>query len=264
MKSELRELIGNDKINDEFFIPRFSWEGPPPKAGQFFMIKPEYSSVFLPRPFGFFEYIASEKEIAFLIARKGRGTEELAKARPGARATLTGPLGRSWADFLPLDSKDVFHKIALISGGAGIAPLAALVAEKPNYDFHFYAGFKNGFEDGKERDALLGSAAKAGKLVVTAEDGKNAQRGLALDLFPKEEDYDVILACGPAPMLKAVRELSLSRNIPCYLSMEIRMACGVGACRGCVIHAENGNRRCCADGPIFSAKEIIFDGQPHD
>ena len=253
-KSTLCELTGNFQINCEYFILQFKWNGPPPKAGQFFMLKGERTSVFLGRPISIFEYNLSQNMIKFLISKKGAGTEELSQMRCGEKARLTGPLGNAWADFLPEKGK-----AALIGGSAGVAPLAALVTEKPKYHFHFYAGFKNGFNKKEEENAALGSALNTQKLVVTAEDGNNAQSGRIIDFICETENYDVIFACGSTPMIKAVKEKFTKKNIPCYVSLESRMACGTGACLGCTIRTNGGNRRCCADGPIFSAGDIIFD-----
>jgi NAD(P)H-flavin reductase len=252
-KSLMCELAENIKVNNEIFIQSFYWDGAPPKAGQFFMLKPERASVFLCRPISIFKYDKSRNLIKFLIAKKGQGTEELSRMRPGERARLTGPLGNTFSEFL--SEKE---RIALVGGSAGVAPLAALIAENEDCQFHFYAGFKNGFEKKEEETAVLGSAVNARKLVVTAEDGKNAIKGLIIDVFTPE-DYDLIFACGSTPMIKAVKEKVLNKNVPLFVSMESRMACGTGACLGCTIRFKNGNKRCCADGPIFPAGDIIFD-----
>ncbi|MDR0323183.1 MAG: dihydroorotate dehydrogenase electron transfer subunit [Treponema sp.] len=248
---ELKEII---HVTEEIFILYVNWEWPPPRAGQFFMIKPERSSVFLPRPIGIFEYNPREKLVKFLITKAGRGTIELSKLNPGEKIRLSGPFGNAWADFLPESGK-----AALISGSAGIAPLAALAAERPDFTFHLYAGFKNGFEEKIQENLVLGSAIKSEKIVIAAEDGKNANKGLILDFFSDPCSYDVIFACGSTPMLKIVKIKCKSADVPCFLSLESRMACGAGACLGCTIRTVNGNRRCCSDGPIFPAGDVIFN-----
>jgi NAD(P)H-flavin reductase len=251
-KSLMCELAANIKVNSEIFILHFFWDGPSPKAGQFFMLKPERTSVFLCRPISIFEYDQSKKLIKLLIAKKGQGTEELSRMMPGEKARLTGPLGNTFCEFLNTNSK-----IALVGGSAGVAPLAALIAENAGYQFNFYAGFKNGFEKKEEETAVLGSAVKAQKLVVTAEDGKNAVKGRIVD-FIDPENYDLIFACGSTPMIKALKEKVFKKST-LFVSMESRMACGTGACLGCTIRTKNGNKRCCADGPVFPAGDIIFD-----
>jgi NAD(P)H-flavin reductase len=252
-KSLLCELAANIKINNEIFILQFFWPGPPPKAGQFFMMKPKRTSVFLCRPIAIFEYDQSQNLIKFLIEKNGRGTEELSQMRPGEKARLNGPFGNTFAEFL--NGKE---KIALVGGNSGVAPLAALVAEETGCRFHFYAGFKNGFEKKEEEIAVLGSAINAQKLIVTAEDGKNAIKGRIVD-FLEPETYDVIFVCGSNPMIMAIKEKILTKDVPLFVSGESRMACGTGACLGCTVRTKTGNKRCCTDGPIFSAGELIFD-----
>ena len=253
-KSLVCELAGSSPVNAEVFILHFTWKGPTPKAGQFFMVKPLRSSTYLGRPLSVCEFNAAQNTVKFLVAKRGRGTEELSLMTTGEKAQLTGPLGNAWEDFLPENGF-----AALVGGSVGIAPLAALVAEKSNYNFHFYAGFKNGFREKEEENAMLGAACMVKKLIVTAEDGRNALSGRILDYFFEPGKYDVVLACGPLAMLKAVKEKCKTRGAACYVSMENRMACGIGACLGCTVRTVNGEKRCCADGPIFPAQELIFD-----
>ena len=247
------ELLSNSPVNDEYFVLDFYWDYSVPKAGQFFMMKPQRCSVFLLRPISIFEYNAKSKTLSFLIARRGKGTQELSLLQKGDKVILTGPLGNTWAEFLP-QSTD----IALVGGSVGVAPLASLVAEKPDVPFHFYAGFRQGFLKKEQENAMLGAAVKARKLVVTAEDGKNAQIGRVLDAL-NPQNYSVIFGCGPTPMLKALKTKCECYNTPCFISMENRFACGVGACLACSIKTVNGNRCCCKHGPIFPAQEIIFE-----
>ena len=255
-KSVLRELTANSHINREIFILHFNWDGPAPKAGQFFMLKPERGAAFLPRPISVFEYNSQKNLLKFLIARRGKGTEELAHLRHGEKVRMTGPLGNCWADFLPENGRT-----ALIGGGVGIAPLAALMSERGDYQFNFFAGFKSGFREKEQENAVLGAAVNAKKLVITAEDGRNALNGRITDFLFDPEGYDAIFACGPVPMLKTLKKKCEARNVQerCFVSLENRMACGVGACLGCTVHTTKGSRRCCADGPVFPVREVIFD-----
>jgi len=254
MTSAACELISNQSIKDEFFILKFAWDHQSPKAGQFFMIKPLRSAVFLQRPISVFGYNANQKTLKFLIAVRGRGTQELSEMQPGDKAVLTGPLGNSWADFLPDNGK-----AALVGGSVGIAPLAALAAEKPDFYFHFFAGFREGFRGKEEENIIIGGGVNAKKIVITAEDGRNALIGKIVDFLYEVQNYDVVFGCGPMPMLRALKKKCESKNVHCYLSLESRFACGVGACLGCTIKTINGNRCCCKDGPIFPAGELIFD-----
>ena len=254
MNSLVCEVVDNSPVNGEVFILHFTWNGNAPKAGQFFMIKPSRSSVFLARPLSACGYNGERNTVKFLVAKKGRGTEELSQLRVGEKAQITGPLGNAWADFLPESGN-----AALVGGGVGIAPLIALIAEKPECNFHFYAGFRHGFHSKEEEKAMLQEAANAKKLVIAAEDGRDALGGYIVDFLFEPQNYDAIFACGPQPMLKAVKQKCDANGVPCYVSLERRMACGAGACLGCTVNTVSGNRRCCADGPIFSAGELSFN-----
>jgi NAD(P)H-flavin reductase len=248
------ELVKNTKVTSEYFILEFVWEKPLPKAGQFFMIKPLRSSVLLPRPISIFEYNAEQKIVKFLISKKGKGTEELSFLQIGEKVQMTGPLGNSWADFLPENGK-----AALVGGSAGVAPLAALVAEKPHFYFHFYAGFRKGFKEKEHENAIMGSALKANRFSISAEDGGNALNGRIVDFLFAPQDFDIIFGCGPMAMMNALKKKCEEKNVPCFLSLESRFGCGTGACLGCTITTTSGNRRCCKEGPIFNSREVIFN-----
>jgi len=283
------ELIKNTFVNDEVFRLDFIWQSvqtrlAAPKAGQFFMVKPKRSGVFLGRPIS----VASWKSdtVSFLIARRGQGTQELAAMHTGDEAELIGPLGNAWGDclrgvrstprqipypnnnrqvvdFLPEVKNSGKKPIALVGGGIGIAPLNALLieaalCETSGYHFDVYAGFRTGFKNSEEKSALLGMCLRANKIVIATEDGKDGHKGRIPD-FLEPEQYAAVCACGPEPMLKAVAAKCKTAGVPCFVSMEKRMACGVGACLGCTVKTVSGNRRCCADGPIFKADEVIFD-----
>jgi NAD(P)H-flavin reductase len=250
-----------------------------PKAGQFFLIKPERSAVFLARPISVAGWsVATEDRrdrsstpdriaLRFLIAARGVGTEELAQLRVGERAFLTGPLGNSWWDKELATRIEPASPIALISGGIGVAPLAAFARELDSVGaaYDFYAGFRAasfGLEDLHPQS-----------LVIATEDGCEGTRGLIPPLLVPQ-NYRAVYACGPVAMLKAVAGLCAAVSVPCFISMEKHMACGVGACLGCTIKTKLGsgatanrastnrdstNRRCCVDGPIFNAEEVVFD-----
>jgi NAD(P)H-flavin reductase len=265
------ELINNIPVNNEIFRLDFIWPGTAhgiavPEAGQFFMIKPKRSAVFLGRPISVAWW--ESDTVRFLIARRGRGTLELDSMRPGEEAELIGPLGNAWTDFLskivlpsensPVEKNSAEKPVALIGGGIGLAPLIALIDEA-GYNFNLYAGFRTGFANAEEKAALLGLALSGtGKITIATEDGKDGLKGRIPD-FLEPEKYAAVCACGPEPMLKAVAAKCKAAGVPCFVSLERRMACGTGACLGCTVKTVNGNRRCCADGPIFNADEVIFD-----
>ena len=276
----LCECIGHSVHNNEVFSLDFSWQGPAPKAGQFFLLRPERSSVFLARPLSVALWTlqgnsrldglvqASESGILrFVIAIRGKGTQELANFIQGEKAYLTGPLGRGWAeaanfqldDFQSLDLQSGESrpgKIALVSGGVGIAPLACFAQEfsatgsglPESQDFNFYAGFRSksyGLEN-----------IKANKLIIASEDGCDGHKGYITDFFTPD-NYSAVFSCGPEPMLKSIAEKCRAAAVKCFVSLERHMACGTGACLGCTVETKNNNKRCCSDGPVFDAEDIF-------
>ena len=254
------KLLVNNNISGEIYRLDFAWPGPAPRAGQFFMIMPERTSVFLGRPISVAAYNQKAKTVKFLIAIIGKGTVCITDMRPGEYAQLSGPLGNAWADFIK--PADADKPIALVGGSLGVAPLQGLYEEFPARKFDFYAGFKNGFSNDKEKLAILGPAAESypasarGKTVIATEDGSDGEKGLITD-FLDTKKYSGVCACGPQSMLQVIAEKCRSAGTPCYLSLERSMACGVGACLGCTVKTAQGNRRCCADGPVFKAEDVV-------
>jgi NAD(P)H-flavin reductase len=261
----LCECINRSIINDEITALEFAWPGPEPLSGQFFMVRLQRTAVFLGRPLSVAGWQPASPSkpgiLRFLMALRGQGTKELADIRIGEKAFLTGPLGRGWkysAGVLP-DGKFPNEKLskgkfALVSGGIGIAPLAFFARELQNRQdaqssFDFYAGFR-GKSFGLEN-------LSPGLLVISSEDGSEGKKGRIPDFFTPGS-YDAVFVCGPEPMIKAVAEKCKTAGVSCYISMERRMACGTGACLGCAIKTVKGNKRCCADGPVFNAEEMIF------
>ncbi|MDR2403256.1 MAG: dihydroorotate dehydrogenase electron transfer subunit [Spirochaetaceae bacterium] len=237
------KLAKKESLDGGLLILSFAWSGPVPRAGQFFLMRPLRTRVFLARPISLFGS-TSGGFLRFLIALRGRGTEDLAAMGRGEEAELTGPLGNAWGDMaLPAGPGPV----ALVGGGIGIAPLAAFAAELAEGTFDFYAGFKS---------RPFGLEGLSRKPVIATEDGSEGSCGRIPD-FMDPAGYRAVYACGPEPMLQAVAASCSVAGVPCFVSLERRMACGVGACLGCTVETAGCNRRCCADGPIFSAGEVF-------
>jgi dihydroorotate dehydrogenase electron transfer subunit len=155
-----------------------------------------------------------------------------------------------------------------VGGGIGAAPLIALAAElaEKHEAFDFYAGFRIPFTRREEQSAFLGPAERyARRLVIAVEeaaaapdrDGEPPLQGL-VPAFLDPGKYRAVCACGPEAMLRAVADKCAAAAVPCHVSLERRMACGVGACLGCTVPTAAGNRRCCTDGPVFSAEAITL------
>ncbi|MDR2510803.1 MAG: dihydroorotate dehydrogenase electron transfer subunit [Spirochaetaceae bacterium] len=232
------------------------WSGRPPSPGQFFMIKPRNTGVFLARPISVYSY--KNGEISFVVDQRGKGTEAICALRDGETAELIGPLGNGFKPFLRAEEK----RTALVAGGAGIAPLAFLAK---TIQADFFAGFRRGWISGPEDRLLEGLVTQ--RFTFFAEDavipriikdgGAKGSGGVVTSGF-EAKNFETVFCCGPRPMMKAVYESCASAGIRCIVSMERRMACGVGACLGCAVETKNGNRRCCADGPVFDAAEVLW------
>jgi NAD(P)H-flavin reductase len=175
-------------------------------------------------------------------------------------AALLGPLGNCFSDFA--DKADG-GPVQLASGGIGAAPLLFWAEEllAKGVEFGFYAGFKSiaaGTTSAERRglepfyslieDRLPGA-------VIVTEDGSGEKKGLVTDYFAPGTG-GTVYTCGPLKMMTVVMEKCRAGGAECFVSMERRMACGVGACLGCAISTTTGNRRCCADGPIFNARDL--------
>ncbi len=227
-----------------------AWDGPPPLPGQFFMLRARRSAVLLGRAisaFGWRPYRDGAGQsggvLRFLVARRGRGSAELVELVPGDIVELTGPLGSGW----PATAEG---RPALVAGGVGIAPLAFLAGNVPAGSYDLYAGFRSGSYG---LDTFQPEHA-----TIATDDGSVGRHGRITEFF-EPGAYAAVYACGPEPMLRAVAKACAATGTACYLSLERRMACGVGACLGCTVSTVAGNRRCCVDGPVFDAREVLFD-----
>jgi NAD(P)H-flavin reductase len=243
----VRPLLARAGVNAAVFRLDFEWPGPAPGAGQFFMLKALRGTAFLGRPISVYHWDGGI--LSFLVLQKGRGTKELGQLRVGEEAALTGPLGNRWGDFVSPEPSAAGGRPALVGGGIGVAPLAAL-GDELGGGFDVYAGFRSG---GFGLESLR---EQADTLVSASEDGSLGHRGRIPD-FVECRGRPWVAACGPLPMLRAVAGQCGAAGVPCYVSMEAAMACGVGACLGCTVSTVQGNRRCCADGPIFRAEEVF-------
>ena len=227
------------------------------EPGQFFMLRREPSQVLLARPISVYwaEVVEQQWQVTFLILLKGQGTQELCSLAAGDKVSVIGPLGNTFPRPSSIVSKDgAGVKVCVVGGGIGVAPVAGFAATLPENSYDFYAGFKSG-SYGLEK-------LKANKLVVTTDDGSCGVKGMIPQVLDaaalKNAGYQVVYSCGPEPLLAYVQEICREAGIPCYLSMESAMACGMGACLGCTIATTEGNRRCCADGPVFPGEILLF------
>lgn len=218
------------------------------KAGQFISVYCKDGSRMLPRPISICEIDKKDGALRIVYRVAGKGTEEFSGMRAGMILDILGPLGNGF----PKKSK----KAILIGGGIGIPPMLEL-AKELECEKQIVLGYRDEL-------FLTEEFEKAGKIYLATEDGSMGTKGTVLDAIRVNElEADIIYACRPTPMLKAVKEYAKEAGIECWISMEERMACGIGACLACVCksrhkdsHTNVHNKRICKEGPVFLAEEV--------
>ena len=237
-------------------------DGPLPAAGQFYMLSAqerwgggEDERPFLPRAFSVLRADRRRAEqgggvyLQFMLEDVGPGTQRLCELRAGDALGLVGPLGQGFR------AAREGRRALLVGGGVGIAPLA-IWRDALRADTVTLLGFRDGAHAAGAR--LLPGA------VVATDDGSHGHPGLVTDLLASQLDRDAhveVYACGPPPMLEAVRVICAQRAIPAQLALESGMACGFGACFGCVVATREGLIRLCVDGPVLDSEELADGAQ---
>ena len=228
------------------------------KTGNFIEIRvTDGIDPFLRRPISIYNLDKEKGILEFIFQVKGKGTEILAKKEEGNGIDIIGPLGHGTFKF------DKYKNIAVIGGGIGIFPLYELSKQAKQNDVkvNCYLGFRNkGFVMlEKEFEEVTD------KLIITTDDGTYKNKGFAIDYLKDDmenEKYECIYACGPLPMLKAVQKYAIENNIDCQLSLEEKMACGLGVCLGCAVKIAKSPKdtpeywHVCKGGPVFNAKDV--------
>ena len=216
--------------------------------GQFVSIYCKEGSRLLPRPISICEALPDKGQLRVVYRVVGAGTKEFSKLHAGAEIEGMGPLGNGYT----LRDK----KAVLIAGGIGIPPMLEL-AKRLDCEKTIGLGYRDEL-------FLTEDFVPYGKVVLASEDGRHGTKGHVLDAIREQAvDGDVIYACGPIPMLRAIKEYGLSNGMEVQISMEEKMACGIGACLACVCnstevdgHSYVKNKRICKDGPVFFAEEV--------
>lgn len=254
------KLIKKEEIIKDIY--KFSVKAPEivesAKPGNFIEIRvTEGIDPFLRRPISIYNLDKENGILEFIFQVKGKGTEILSKKEEGADVDIIGPLGHGTFKF------EKYKNIAVIGGGIGIFPLYELSkeAKQNNVKVNSYLGFRN--KDfvmlEKEFEEVTDN------LTITTDDGTYKEKGFAIDYLIKDmenEKYECIYACGPLPMLKAIQKYANENNIDCQISLEEKMACGLGVCLGCAVKTAKSPKdapeywHVCKGGPVFQAKDV--------
>ncbi len=236
--------------------------------GQFVGIFSTNAATLLPRPISICETDKKKGAIRLVYRIAGQGTREFSHYKAGRRVFLLGVLGNGY----PLD-KAMGKQVILMGGGIGIPPIVELAKRLSGYDENigtFVKPIANkitsviGYRDNNL--FLKEELEQYGDVLVATEDGSIGVKGNIIDVVNANKlNVDLIYSCGPMMMLKAIKHYTLEKDITAYISLEERMACGVGACLGCVCktankdaHSQVHNARICTDGPVFDAREVLI------
>lgn len=226
------------------------------KAGQFVSLYSNDASKLLPRPISLcgIDAEAGTLRLVYRVTGEGTGTEEFSRLKAGDTIRVLGPLGNGF-------TVEPGKKAFLIGGGIGIPPmleLAKSIKADGTCEFVSVMGYRDA------QTFLLDEFKEQGDCYVATEDGSVGAKGNVLDAMKEYKlNADVIYACGPTPMLRALKAYAAEQGMTCYISMEERMACGIGACLACVCdskekdaHSNVKNKRICKEGPVFLAEEV--------
>ena len=229
------------------------------RAGQFVSLFSKDGAHLLPRPISVCGSDGERGTIRLVYRCVGSGTAEFSRLKEGDSVKILGPQGNGFPTELAAGKN-----VLLVGGGIGIPPMMSAAAEMRGAEKQaqpesvtFAVGYRS------DDTYLLEELKSFGQVLISTDDGSLGVRGTVMDAVRKKDPHaDLIFACGPKPMLRAVKDYAENKGIPCWISLEERMACGVGVCLGCVAkttvtdeHSLVKNRRVCKDGPVFNAKE---------
>ena len=222
------------------------------KPGQFIHVRVSHGSEFmLRRPISVANIDLELNKLTVIFKVFGAGTEVLTHLKPGELIDMIVPLGNSY----PIENLKIKHAL-LIGGGVGVPPLYYLAKSliEQGISVTTIIGFQS------EEDIFYQKEFEAlGEVYVATDDGSAGRKGFVTDVLKHEElNFDYYFSCGPAPMLKSVK--NYLQYFPGYISLEERMGCGIGACYACVVESSDGDnyKKICTDGPVFEASEVLI------
>ncbi|HBA64225.1 MAG TPA: dihydroorotate dehydrogenase electron transfer subunit [Lachnospiraceae bacterium] len=251
-EKELAAVVSQEQIADGIFSMWIRTKAAKTaKAGQFISMYTNDPSKLLPRPISICEIDRAQEmlRVVYRVTGEKTGTKQFSELKAGDAILLIGPLGNGF----PQLKKKAF----LIGGGIGVPPMLEL-AKELDCEKQIIVGYRDAQTFLKEEFEANGS------VYISTEDGSVGTRGNVMDAIREHSlTADVIYACGPTPMLRAIKAYAEEKGIECYLSLEERMACGIGACLACVCkskekdaHSNVNNKRICKDGPVFLSTEV--------
>ena len=248
-KRETAKVISQEKIATDIYSMWIETSiAGMARPGQFISVYTNDAGRLLPRPISICEIEKDRLRIVYRIA--GAGTREFSGYQAGDEITILGPLGNGFL----LEDKKAF----LIGGGIGVPPILELAKQMECEKKQIVVGYRDAHTFLKEEFE------QAGELYISTEDGSVGTKGNVMDAIRENAlEADMIYACGPTPMLRAIKQYAETNGIECYISLEERMACGIGACLACVCkskekdaHSNVHNKRICKDGPVFLSTEV--------
>ena len=223
------------------------------KPGQFVMIYLNKGEMLLARPISLCDVDKHNGTITLIYVAIGAGTKVMSQWQAGQTINIMGPIGSGFS--IENLTNDPLKPAAIVAGGMGVPPMLFLLKQMAQRGINtdVYLGFKHKYD--------LPDLFKpfAINLQIATDDGSIGQKGTVMDLLAQNKTYQSIFSCGPIPMLKALASYAKSNNTPCQVALEERMACGIGACKGCVVKTMVGYMLCCTYGPVFDSQEVNWD-----
>jgi dihydroorotate dehydrogenase electron transfer subunit len=249
------QVVENVRLHPVYCLLKLTSDGKLPEMipGQFVQVRVDGSrQTFLRRPFSINRVDKGANELWLLIRIVGEGTRRMAEYRSGERVNVMLPLGNGF----PVPQLPVYSRLLLTGGGVGTAPMLYLGETLKSL------GFTPAFLLGaRSKDEIMQSDEfeKTGPVYITTEDGSRGEKGFVTHhRILSEQKFEQIYACGPKPMLEAVASYAKATHTPCDVSLENRMACGIGACLCCIENTTQGNVCACTEGPVFNINQLTW------
>ena len=254
-KRETVTVVSQEQLADGIFSMWIQTEAAKTAIpGQFISMYTNDGSKLLPRPISICEIDTetSKLRVVYRVTAEKTGTEQFSKMKAGDTLPIIGPLGNGF----PLEAGKG-KRAFLIGGGIGVPPILEL-AKQLDCEKQIIMGYRDADTFLKEQFE------ENGTVYISTEDGSVGTKGNVMDAIRENGlEADIIYACGPTPMLRAIKQYAEEQGIECYISLEERMACGIGACLACVCqskekdhHSNVNNKRICKDGPVFLSTEV--------